>query len=176
MPAPPAPAVTLQLVAAADADLPVIADIVNRAFHTHSLMNGGNRTSPGNLMQESGAEGGFILATIDGHLVATAMVRPVNALDSAPGYTPTPTALYFGLAGVDTSRMRTGLGGRLLSEAEHIARERGLTHVALNTLYEFDLVPYYAAKGYVALNDEPFAAGHWGLAEPHTICHMEKAL
>jgi predicted N-acetyltransferase YhbS len=176
MPASRVLGIVLRFVPAKDAELELIAGIVNRAFHTHPLMNGGNRTSPDNLIQESGAEGGFILASIEGQVVATAMVRPVNALDGAPGYTPTPEALYFGLAGVERTRMRSGLGAKLVGEAERIARERGLTHVALNTLHEFDLVPYYARKGYIVLNDEPFEAGHWGLGAPHTVCHMEKPL
>ena len=167
--------VTLGLVSASEADLALIAGIVNRAFHTHALMNGRDRTHLAGLLEESGPDGAFILASVNGSVVATAMVRSVLAdFDGAPGYTPTATALYFGLAAVEPTRMRSGLGRALVAEAERIALQGGFTHVALSTLYEFGLVPYYTRQGFTPMADETFDAGHWGLQEIHTLVTWRK--
>ena len=104
------------------------------------------------------------------------MIRPVNESDRQDGYAPPLAALYYGLAGVDPSRMKPGVGRLMLGEAERIAKEHGHTHVALNTLYEFDLVPYYSRRGYAAVFEERYDAGHWGLPEAHRLCYLEKEL
>ena len=167
---------TLRLVEAAYADLEAIASLVNRAFLTHRLMNGGDRTSVDGLLEELGTEGRFILAESEGRLVGSAMIRPVNDDDATDGYAPPPQAPYFGLAAVEPSLMKAGIGRLLLGEAERIGRSHGQSHLALNTLYEFDLVPYYVTYGYAPVFDESFEAGHWGLPEPHTLCYLEKSL
>ena len=165
----------VRLVTPGEADLEAIADLVNRAFMVHRLMRG-DRTDAAGLLEEAGPQGQFIVVEEDGVLVGTAMVRPVDESDVHGDYAPPPTALYYGLAGVEPSSMQQGIGQMLLREAERIALERGNTHLALNTLYEFDLVPYYARQGFLAKHDETFEAGHWGLPEQHRCCHMEKPL
>jgi len=167
--------VELAVVAAGEADLETIAALVNRAFLTHALMRG-DRTDAGGLLEESGEGGRFILAKAGETIVGSAMVRPVNATDVHDGYAPPATALYYGLAGVDTRQMKRGIGRLLLCEAERIGREHAHTHIALNTLYEFDLVPYYIRQGYAPVFEERFEADHWGLPEPHRVCYLEKKL
>lgn len=166
---------SLRLVAPGEADLPVIASLVNRAFLVHRLMRG-DRTDPAGLLEEAREDGRFILAEDGRGLIGTAMIRPVNESDRQDGYAPPLAALYYGLAGVEPSRMKAGVGRLMLSEAERIAKESGRTHVVLNTLHEFDLVPYYVRQGYAPVFEQRYDAGHWGLPEGHRLCYLEKGL
>ena len=157
-------------------DLDVIVSLVNGAFQTHALMAGRDRTSLDGLIEELGNHGRFILAECDGRLVGCAMIQPIDEHHAVEGYAPPPGALYFGLAGVDTSMMKSGIGRKLLAEAERFGRANGHSHLALNTLREFDLVPYYTGAGCTQVFEEHFPAGHWGLGAPLSLCHFEKAL
>ena len=170
----------LRLVPVAEADLEIIAALVNRAFATHPFMRGGNRTSPDGLRYEAAEAGEFLVSEREGRIVASAMIRAchpeLDAPETAIDYQLPTNGLYFGLAAVEPELMSSGGGRALLTEAERIARERGHTHVVLTTLYEFGLPPYYERFGYVTVANEDFPESHWGMGAPHRMAHMEKAL
>jgi predicted N-acetyltransferase YhbS len=172
-------AARVRVVPLAEADLEAVASLVTRAFYTHPMM-GTDRTSVASLPREAGPGAELLIAEVDGRMVGSAMIHPGGTAREdprgAPAYEPPPFALYFGMAAVEPDLMRTGIGRALLAEAERLARARGFSHVALNTLVEFDLVDYYARLGYVPVAHEDFEAGHWGVTAPHRLVHMEKQL
>ena len=166
----------VRILEARDVNLQALADVVNAAFATYPLMRG-DRTSPEGLLEEAGPNGRFLVIDDDEGLLACAMIRGVLAeFDSAPGYEPPTTGLYFGLAGVRPASMRSGAGRALVTAAEAEAQRTGHTHVVLTTLREFDLVPYYERHGYVPVCHEDFPPGHWELPAPHRVVHFEKPI
>jgi predicted N-acetyltransferase YhbS len=175
MPAEP----TLSLVPFAAIDTVAVAALVNAAFRRYAILES-DRTSPEGLADEAGDDAEWLLAHRAGRLVGSAMIRPAAGVFAEH---PNPaalgdvsTALYFGLAAVEPLEMSSGIGRRLVAEAERIAAERGYRSVILGTLREFGLVDYYARFGYVVVAVHDFEAGHWDIVVPHRLCEMVKAL
>jgi GNAT superfamily N-acetyltransferase len=170
-----------ELVPAASVDALSIATLVNDAFRTHAIMPG-DRTSAEGVREEAGTRGEFLQLSRGANLVGSAMIKPASdttaedrALWAARG-AELESALYFGLAAVDPVEMRSGVGSRLVTEAERIARERCCQRIVLGTVREFGLVPYYARFGFRVVSEQSFPEGHWGLTAAHSYCDMAKEL
>ncbi|HWF76758.1 MAG TPA: GNAT family N-acetyltransferase [Caulobacteraceae bacterium] len=68
--------------------------------------------------------------------------------------------LFVSVLFVDEALRGTGVGGELLSRAEALGLERGVTHVYLDT-FSFQAGPFYAARGYAVFGTlDDFPAGH----------------
>jgi GNAT superfamily N-acetyltransferase len=170
---------TISLLPFGEIDCEAVAALVNAAFHRYPIMTG-DRTSAAELAEEAGGTGEFIQVWRGERLVGTAMVRPATEIYAA-GELPLALgalqqSLYFGLAAVDPMEMNSGIGKRLVAEAERIAAERGYAQVVLETMREFGLVEYYARQSYVVVTFNDFEAGHWAITVPHRTCKMVKAL
>jgi len=157
-----------------EADPAALVEVINAAFLTHELMNG-DRTDPQGLLDEAGPQGCFLVIEDAEGVLACAMIRSAD-WDAVGAYCPPDTALYFGLAGVRPAAMGSGAGRALVAAAEAEAQRLGKTHVALSTLREFGLQPYYERLGCIAVFHEDFEPGHWGLEAPHRLVHFEKAI
>lgn len=70
---------------------------------------------------------------------------------------------------VDEALRGTGLGGRLLREAERLAVARGCRGAWLGT-FDFQARPFYEAHGYTVFAELP------GFPEGHTHYHLRKDL
>ena len=183
---------TLRVVPIAEADLEVVAPLVNRAFATYEIFKG-QRTSPQDYRDEAGEDARVILVEQDGQLVASGMIakaeRFVETDQLGPAGTERPGggaelpadhpwsgALYFGLAGVEPGLMNGGFGRMIVSKVEEIAREEGYPRVGLGTLREFGLVSYYEKLNYRTFHTELHPAGHWDVMVEHLYCEMVKDL
>ena len=171
----------LHLLALAAIDVEAVTALVNAAFSRHPIMTG-DRTSPEGLAEEAGAAAEFLQLTRGSTLVGTAMIKPAatagaedRELWARSGQT-LDDALYFGLAAVDSAETGSGVGKRLVAEAEAIARDRGYRRVILGTVREFGLVEYYSRLGYITFRQQTFAAGHWGIRVPHQYHDMVREL
>lgn len=169
---------TLTLVPSATVDRDAAARLINAAFGIYSFLLEG-RTSPEALSEEMGDSGELIAARLDGRMVGCAMIRPDR--DVLHGFEPhvhegDPSALYFGLAAVAVSLMRSGIGRRLVTKAEEEARRRGYAKVVLGTLEEMGNVTYYESLGYRSVAVQAFKPGHYGISIPHRLHEMEKAV
>jgi GNAT superfamily N-acetyltransferase len=188
-----APSTTLRIVPVAEADLELVAALVNRAFGIYSDLFKGQRTSPTDYRDEVGEAARVILVEDSGKLVATGMialaerfaepdqlgpagtVRPTSAPDLADDH-PWSGALYFGLAGVEPALMNGGHGKRMVAHVEQLARDEGFSRVALGTVREFGLVDYYEKLDYRVFHEAEHPVGHWDFVVPHHYCEMVKAL
>jgi GNAT superfamily N-acetyltransferase len=183
----------LRVVPIAEADLDVVAPLVNRAFHRYSEIFPTDRTSPTDYRDEAGPEARIFLVEDGGRLVATGMVAPSTRFMSDEVFGPAGTprsepgeaehaghpwtgALYFGFAGVEPDVMSKGLGRMLVHHAEETARAEGYTRMALGTVREFGLVDYYERFGYYVVHEVEHPIGHWEFLVPHHYCEMVKDL
>lgn len=184
---------SLRIVPVAEADIELVAALVNRAFARYSDLFKGQRTSPQDYRDEVGDSARVILVEDDGKLVATGMiasaerfaepdqlgpagtVRPANP-PRLPADHPWSGALYFGLAGVEPLLMNGGHGKRMVAHVEQLARDEGFPRVALGTVREFGLVDYYEKLHYRVFHEEVHPVGHWDFVVPHHYCEMVKAL
>ncbi|MGE0598143.1 MAG: GNAT family N-acetyltransferase [Dehalococcoidia bacterium] len=188
-----ASAPTLRMIPIHEADLGVVAPLVNRAFGIYSDLFKGVRTSPGDYRDEAGDEARVILVEQDGRLVATSMIalaerftepdqlgpsgttRPAAPPVAATAH-PWSGALYYGLAGVEPEIMNRGLGRMMVNYVETVARTEGFPSVALGTVREFGLVDYYEKLSYRVTDEHLYPAGHWDFVVPHHHCEMIKVL
>jgi GNAT superfamily N-acetyltransferase len=170
----------LMTVPVASIDAGEVAEFVNAAFRRYEIL-GADRTSPEALLEEAGNDAEFFeLRNGAGRLVATALIRPAARYytldDDISADVDLASTLYFGLAGVDPALQNSGLGRRLVADAERLAQSRGYRSVLLTTLREFGLVEYYSRAGYAVVRNEDFPAGHWGIVVPHRLSYMVRAL
>lgn len=163
---------TFRVVPVGECDANALAGLVNAAFHRYPIMEG-DRTSPEDLLEEVG-EGDMLVFEADGRPIACGMVQSLVQAKQDPSVAA--DTAYFGLAAVDAEHMGTGLGKRLVTEAEAIARERGFKRMTLGTLREFGLLPFYENLGYRTTRHEDYEAGHWGVTVPHRHYDLEKWL
>lgn len=182
----------LRLVRAEEADAESIAALVNRAYGTYPHLFAGQRTTPAELLAEAGPGARFIVVEDDGRLVASALIAkaerfvepdmlgPVGTPRPAPGELPPghpwAGALYFGMAAVEPELMNRGHGRAMLAFAEKVAGNERYRAVALGTVREFGLVPYYERLGYRVVHELAHPAGHWDFLVPHVYVEMVKTL
>jgi len=136
-------------------DAETIAQVVNAAFRVERFFLDRDRIS----MEKVGAmlnKGEFLVAE-DGGMAACVYVE----LQGERG--------YFGLLAVDPGRQGSGLGRRLVEEAEERARAAGCKVMDLRIVnLRAELPAFYRRLGYVETRTEPFKAD----AEPKVPCHF----
>lgn len=169
--------VRLRVAGAEGIDASAIAEVVNAAFYLHAFMSA-DRTSPDGVIEEMGSDGLFILAEDDEGLAGTALLKPSihGDGDEIAHAVNVDHAAYLGLVCVPPRVNRTGIGRRLMAEAERLAIELGYSQVTLGTVREMGNVDYYEALGYRVVGSEPFPAGKWGLAIDFEHCTLVKDL
>lgn len=168
--------VLLRLAQPSEVDPVAIAELINDAYKKYPFMSE-SRTSPDGVVAEM-AGGDLILAETESGLVGCALVRPSldgDWLEEAEDQRHAGS-FYFGLAAVVRNAQGTGVGKRLVAEAERIGRERNFQRMLLTTLEEMGNVNYYNLLGYRSISRHVFVVGHWGMTIPHTHHVMAKDL
>ena len=97
---------------ATEADVARIVDLVNRAFAVERFFKTGDRTDAAQIL-ELMREGRFLLLIDEEVLVACVYVK----LDG--------DRCYIGLLSVDPGKQRSGVGARMMQEAEDLGRRAG---------------------------------------------------
>ncbi len=171
---------TVHVLGRDDIDFGRVAALVNAAFAIYPFMSG-PRTSPEGVVEELGDSGQLIVAEDEHRLAACAMIRPAVDVDwgdelPAEDHAQEADAMYLGLVGVEPSLRKSGLGRRIIAEAESRARQRGFARMVLGTLAEMGNVVYYGGLDYHVVVTTHYEAGHWGLTIPHEFCVMAKTL
>ncbi len=97
---------------ATDSDVDAIVALVNRAFAIESFFKTGGRTDEGQI-REMMQHGLFLLLTENDTLIACVYVK-LNA-----------ERVYIGMLSVDPARQKSGIGARMMREAEDFGRRAG---------------------------------------------------
>lgn len=130
---------------ATKSDAPQITAVINAAFRiAEEFFIDGNRITQAEV-EESLAKGAFLLAETDGKLNGCVYVELRGERS------------YLGLLSVDPTTQQSGLGSRLMIEAERYCRERGshAMDILIVSLRE-DLPAFYQKRGYVESGTTPF--------------------
>ena len=146
-------------------DLPAILRLINEAFLVEKSFVDGDRTDLADLAARL-ARGQFLCALAGEAIVACVYLE----LRGERG--------YFGMLAVDPARQGTGLGRRLVAEAEATCRARGCTVMDIQVVnLRTELPPYYRALGYGESGTIPFGEGEVGKAKrPCHFVRMSKRL
>jgi len=97
---------------ASHSDVPRIVSLINLAFAVERFFKSGDRTDP-EQVQQMMQDGKFLLLTEEDEMVACMFVKVAG--DRA----------YLGTLSVDPARQKSGLGGRMMREAEDYCRNAG---------------------------------------------------
>lgn len=136
---------TLPIRIATTADVPQITAVINAAFRiAEGFFIDGNRITQAEV-EESLSKGAFLLVEADGKLNGCVYVELRGERS------------YLGLLSVDPTTQQSGLGSRLMIEAERYCRERGsrAMDILIVSLRE-DLPAFYEKRGYVENGTTPF--------------------
>jgi N-acetylglutamate synthase-like GNAT family acetyltransferase len=118
-------------------DVPEIVSLINRAFAVERFFKNADRTNP-EQVQQMMAEGKFLLLAEQGHILACVFVKPTG--DRA----------YLGTLAVDPARQKSGLGGRMMREAEAYCRVAGCTALDIRIVnVRTELPDIYRKYGFV---------------------------
>jgi ribosomal protein S18 acetylase RimI-like enzyme len=98
-----------ELRRAVPADIPAIVDLINRAFAVEKFFKSGERTDATQVM-EMMQQGEFLLLSVAGELTACMYVRINDG------------RCYAGTLAVEPTQQRSGIGRRMMKEAEEYAR------------------------------------------------------
>ena len=132
---------------ASTADAAQITAVINAAFRiAEEFFIDGNRITQAEV-EESMTKGDFLLAEADGKVNGCVYVELRGERS------------YLGLLSVDPTTQQSGLGSRLMIEAERYCRERG-SHsmdILIVNLRE-ELPAFYEKRGYVESGTTPFPA------------------
>ena len=138
---------TLPIRIATTADAPQITAVINAAFRiAEGFFIDGNRITQGEV-EESLSKGAFLLAEADGKLNGCVYIELRGERS------------YLGLLSVDPTTQQSGLGSRLMIEAERYCRERGshAMDILIVSLRE-ELPAFYEKRGYLENGTTPFPA------------------
>src|ERR1041385_1006362 len=128
--------ISIRIATAADA--PQITAVINAAFRVaEEFFIDGNRITQAEV-EEKLTKGAFLLAEADAKLNGCVYVEMRGERS------------YLGLLSVDPTTQQSGLGSRLMVEAERYCRERGshsmdIVIVSLRN----ELPPFYEKRGYI---------------------------
>ena len=143
----PAKPVQSSIRIATTSDAPQITAVINAAFRiAEGFFIDGNRITQAEV-EESLSKGDFLLVETDGELNGCVYVEMRGERS------------YLGLLSVDPTTQQSGLGSRLMIEAERYCRERG-SHsmdILIVSLRE-ELPAFYQKRGYVESGSTPFPA------------------
>ena len=130
---------------ATEADVARIVDLVNRAFAVERFFKTGDRTDDGQIL-ELMRDGRFLLLVAEDVLVACVYVK-LNG-----------HRCYIGLLSVDPAKQRSGIGARMMQEAEDLGRRAGCKFADIRTVSVRPELPViYHKLGYVETGVESAA-------------------
>ena len=130
---------------ATKSDAPQITAVINAAFRiAEEFFIDGNRITQAEV-EESLTKGAFLVAEADGKINGCVYVELRGERS------------YLGLLSVDPNTQQSGLGSRLMIEAERYCRERGshAMDILIVNLRE-DLPAFYQKRGYAESGTTPF--------------------
>jgi len=137
------PAYTLRQ--ANDFDVDAIVTLVNRAFAVEEFFRTGQRTDHSNI-REMMRHGPFLLLTEHDTLIACAYV------------TLNGDRIYIGMLAVDPAQQKSGIGSRMMREAEDFGRRAGCKFADLRVVsVRPELPQIYSKLGYVETGVESAA-------------------
>jgi GNAT superfamily N-acetyltransferase len=110
-----------ELRTATDADIAGVVDLINRAFAVELFFKTGDRTDAAQV-RELLRDGQFLLLTKDESLTACVYVK-LNG-----------DRCYIGLLAVDPARQKSGIGARMMHEAESLGRRAGCKFADIRTV------------------------------------------
>jgi predicted N-acetyltransferase YhbS len=148
---------------AGPADAERIAALVNRAFLAESWFKSADRTNAEQVRYLL-SKGVFLLLEQEERLLACVYLEPRD--DHA----------YLGMLSVEQDVQRSGIGRRMMREAEDFARRQGHVAIDLRIVHvREELPPYYRKLGYVESGTEP-APNFPGVTIPIHFVLMTKSL
>jgi GNAT superfamily N-acetyltransferase len=130
---------------ATEADVGAIVDIVNRAFAVERFFKTGDRTHAAQIL-ELMRDGRFLLLIEEEVLVACVYVQ-FNG-----------DRCYIGLLSVDPAKQKSGIGARMMREAEDLGRRAGCRFADIRTVSVRPELPViYHKLGYIETDIESAA-------------------
>ena len=145
-------------------DAPLIADLVNAAFHVESFFKIGDRTSVAEILELM--DGGEFLTLEEPPGTAAGCVYLTIHEDRA----------YFGMLSIDPARQGRGFGRQLIDAVEARGRERGGRYMDIHIVnLREELPPFYRKFGYLENGTRPFSQTERSTRPCHFIV-MTKAL
>ena len=130
---------------ATEADVARIVDLVNRAFAVERFFKTGDRTDEAQIL-ELMRDGRFLLLLEEEVLVACVYVK-LNG-----------DRCYIGLLSVDPAKQRSGIGARMMQEAEDLGRRAGSRFADIRMVSVRPELPViYHKLGYVEIGVESAA-------------------
>lgn len=144
-------------------DAEAAARVINAAFAVEQVAIDGDRTSPESVRAMMNT--GQVLVAEDEHGVVGCVYVEARGDHS-----------YLGLLSVDPLRQGTGLGRRLLTAAEDLARAAGSNAMDLRIISpRAELLPFYRRLGYIETGTSAFPADVQTKVPSHFI-HLSKLL
>ena len=148
---------------ATEADVARIVELVNRAFAVERFFKTGDRTDEAQIL-ELMRDGQFLLLIEGEVLVACVYVKPKG------------DRCYIGLLSVDPHKQRSGIGGRMMQEAEDLGRRAGCRFADIRTVNVRPELPVmYHKLGYVETGVESAAVINTATMPVHFV-RMSKLL
>ena len=130
---------------ATESDVPAIVHLVNRAFSVERFFKTGDRTDEAQVRQLM-QTGSFLLLT-DGNTLTACVYLKLNGERS-----------YIGMLAVDPAKQKSGIGARLMREAEARSRRAGCKFADLRIVdVRPELALIYRKLGYVETGVESAA-------------------
>jgi GNAT superfamily N-acetyltransferase len=147
-----------------DDDVPALTRLINAAFVVEQVVFEGDRVD--DLAVRAYISGGVFLVADDSGALAGCVYIESRGDRS-----------YLGLLSVQPARQGTGLGRRLVSAAESLARESGSRVMDLRVISARgeQLLPFYERLGYKFVRNEPFPVNLVAKVPSHYIL-MSKPL
>jgi GNAT superfamily N-acetyltransferase len=128
---------------AAAGDIPDLVRVINAAYEVEKFFVSGDRTDEDTLRRLM-SKGAFLVTRDDGGLTGCVYVELRRA------------RAYFGMLSVEPARQGTGLGRRLVDDAEQYARGHGCEVMDIRVVnLRPELLPFYRKLGYLERATEP---------------------
>lgn len=144
-------------------ELPEIVSLINRAFQVESFFKSGDRMDA-ETARHNMNEGKFLV------------LREGDAMIACLWMKITGERAYLGTLSVDPSRQKSGLGGRMMREAESYARARGCTVLDIRIVnLRTELPPIYRKFGFAETGTESLKDTE-KFTQPVHFIRMSKAL
>jgi len=130
-----------------DEDVPALTRLINAAFVVEQIVFDGDRVDDLGVRVYM-SSGTFLVAEDAGALAGGVYIETRGDRS------------YLGLLSVQPEHQGTGLGRRLVAEAENLARESGSRVMDLRVISarREQLLPFYQRLGYLSVRTEPFPA------------------
>jgi len=137
--------------------------LINAAFVVESVVFDGDRVDAHKVRRYMDT-GTFLLLEHGAHLAGCVYLETQGTLG------------YLGLLSVDPSRQRNGLGRKLVTAAEDLAKANGCRRMNLRVISQrAQLLPFYQRLGYTQTGTAPFAPNLPTKVPSHYII-MDKTL